>query len=259
MSNEERNGEEQNEQYELFVLGIAEPNAAAEIERRLAQGDAEVVRAVGEARELVAALAWTAPPVEPPPGLKRRLLSAVGKEPRSNAGWLWAWAAATALLILVAINFWQREQVKNAELVAVRDELVRTTEALAKSTSRLAEISRLVELLNEPKLKIASFGRPEPQPPRGRVLVSPSKGVLLLVSSLPPAEAGRTYQMWLVPKIGAPIPAGLFQTSPEGQGLHFNGRAVDLAAIAAVAVSVEPESGSTAPTTTPFIVAPVTE
>jgi anti-sigma-K factor RskA len=63
--------------------------------------------------------------------------------------------------------------------------------------------------------------------------------------------------MWLVPKAGSPIPAGLFQTSAAGQALHINQRTVDLSQIAAIAVSNEPQAGSAAPTTTPFIIAPL--
>ncbi len=249
--------EELRDQYELFVMGVADRDAAEEIESRLARGDAEVARGVAQARELVAALALTAPVVEPPAAIKRRLLSAVGKEPRRYAGWFWVWGVATALVVLVAVNFWQREQVKNEELIAVRQELVRTTEQLEQSTVKLREVSRLTEFLNSPRLRIATFGQAKPEPPRGRVLVSPEQGVLLLVANLPPAAAGRTYEMWLVPKSGAPIPAGLFQTSADGRGLHVNLRTVDLGQIAAVAVSNEPQAGSSAPTTTPFIIAPI--
>jgi anti-sigma-K factor RskA len=238
-------------------MGVADREAADEIELRLARGDEETARGVALAREMVSALALIAPSVEPPPAVKRRLLSAVGKEPRGISGWLWAWAAATALLAVVAVNFWQREQVKNAELAAVRQELLRTTESLTQSNARLETVSQLVEFLNEPSLRIANFGKPDPTPPRGRVLVSPDKGVLLLVANLPPAAAGRTYEMWLVPKAGSPIPAGLFQTSAAGQALHINQRTVDLSQIAAIAVSNEPQAGSAAPTTTPFIIAPL--
>ena len=55
---------------------------------------------------------------------------------------------------------------------------------------------------------------------------------------------------------GAPIPAGLFR-SENGQGIHFQPGAVDPASIAAIAVTLEPEAGSTTPTMPILIAAPV--
>jgi anti-sigma-K factor RskA len=89
------------------------------------------------------------------------------------------------------------------------------------------------------------------------VFVHARLGVLLVASNLPPAAAGRIYQMWLIPKGGAPRPAGLFQSEPAGTALHILSGPVDPATLGAVAVTVEPEAGSPAPTSTPIIVAPV--
>ena len=244
--------EERKDQYELFVLGTADPEAAEEIRNLLARGDAETVRGVAEARSLVAGLAMMATEVEPPKRLKRRLMAAVRRDEPGIPSWTWAWATATALALVVALNFWQREQNKAQELAQVRAQLV-------ESESRLASVTPLLEFLNEPQLKITSFGDAQPQPPRGRILVSPQRGVLLVAQNLVPVTPGRTYQMWVVPKSGAPVSAGIFQPDPDGRVIHLNPQAVNLAATAAIAVSNEPAGGSTAPTTTPFIVSPVGE
>jgi hypothetical protein len=238
--------------YELFVLGVADPTVTEAIQEKLAAGDAETVRAVAKARELVAGLALTAPLVEPPEELAKRVLGSVQRESKGFGGWLWAWAAATALLALMAFNFWQRERTKAEELAIAHREAV-------ELSTRLASVSQILEFLNEPELKIASFGTPQPQPPRGRVLASANRGVLLLVSNLPPAASGRTYEMWLVPKTGAPVPAGLFQSASDGRALHLRPGGVDLSTVAAIAVSDEPAAGSSAPTTTPFIAVPLAE
>jgi anti-sigma-K factor RskA len=86
--------------------------------------------------------------------------------------------------------------------------------------------------------------------------VSP-RGVLLIASNLPALAPGRTYQMWLIPKGGAPRPAGLFRSDARGGAVHILESAVDVAGTGAMAISVEPEGGSVQPTTTPIIVAPV--
>jgi hypothetical protein len=244
--------EELREQYELFVLGAADPEAAGEIQARLARGDAETVRGVVEARALVSGFAMMATEVEPPKRLKTRLLAAVRRDEPGIASWTWAWATAAALALLMALNFWQREQSKAKELAEVRNQLI-------ESEVRLAEVTPLLEFLNEPQLRITSFGDAQPQPPRGRILVSPQRGVLLVAQNLAPVAEGRTYQMWVVPKAGAPTSAGVFLPDPDGRVVHLNPQAVNLTTTAAIAVSEEPEGGSAAPTSTPFIVAPVGE
>jgi anti-sigma-K factor RskA len=89
------------------------------------------------------------------------------------------------------------------------------------------------------------------------VFVHPRLGVLLIASNLPPAASGRIYEMWLIPKGGAPRPAGLFQSEPAGTALHILSGPVDTSTLSVIAVTLEPDTGSPAPTTTPIIVAPI--
>jgi len=63
--------------------------------------------------------------------------------------------------------------------------------------------------------------------------------------------------MWLIPKGGSPRPAGLFQSGETGNAFHILSGPVEIASLDAVAVTVEPESGSPGPTTTPIIMAAV--
>jgi anti-sigma-K factor RskA len=124
-----------------------------------------------------------------------------------------------------------------------------------------AELERLrpiVEFLRQAETRVVTFGESAKQPPRGRVLVNPSRGVVLMAANLPALPAGRTFQMWLIPK-GAgstPRPAGLFQ-AVDGVAVHLQTGAVTADNAAAVAVSIEPSEGSAAPTTTPILVAPI--
>jgi anti-sigma-K factor RskA len=87
--------------------------------------------------------------------------------------------------------------------------------------------------------------------------VNAQRGVLLVASNLPPAPSGKIYELWVISKQGMPRPAGLFQSNLQGDALYLRGGALDVAATAAIAVTLEPASGSNAPTTTPIVVAPV--
>jgi anti-sigma-K factor RskA len=78
-----------------------------------------------------------------------------------------------------------------------------------------------------------------------------------MASNLPPAPSGKLYEMWVIPKAGKPVAAGLFQSQTDGTAMHVRRGAVDLDATGAIAVTVENESGADQPTSQPFIVAPV--
>ncbi len=248
MSNEERQ-----EQYELFVLGLADAEAAEEIRALVASGDAEAQRRLAAATQVVSALALSADLAEPPASLRDRILASAGAEPQRRnrwAPWLWLWAAATAALVVAITSLGTDKARREIEVAQLRAEL-------ASVNAQYESVAQVRDFLNEPQLRVTTFGQAQPRPPRGRVLVSPTRGVLLLVNDLPPAATGRTYEMWIVPKQGGPRPAGLFQTSTAGSALHVNGGPLNLDEVAAIAVSNEPASGSTAPTTTPFVIAPL--
>jgi anti-sigma-K factor RskA len=89
--------------------------------------------------------------------------------------------------------------------------------------------------------------------------LNPTRGVVLIATSLPAAEPGRAYQMWIIPKGQSPRPAGLFQPDEGGTVVHVFEAELPPGSTAALAVSVEPETGSAAPTTTPMLVAPVAD
>jgi anti-sigma-K factor RskA len=89
---------------------------------------------------------------------------------------------------------------------------------------------------------------------RGRVVVSPQHGVAFSGQNLAALPSGKTYEMWIIPKGGKPVPAGTFAPSADGSALHLQTGPVDLASIGAVAVSVEPAGGVASPTAGQIII-----
>jgi anti-sigma-K factor RskA len=84
------------------------------------------------------------------------------------------------------------------------------------------------------------------------VFVSPQKGVVVMAAHLPSITANQTFELWVIPAQGKPIPSGTFRSDADSTAVYVRPGPVSNAA--AIAVTVEPAGGSPQPTTTPFIV-----
>ena len=243
------NCDELRDHYELYALGVAEEPEHAEIRSHLNRECATCVAGVKQAVETVEMLGATAVPQQPSPGLRRRILASVGAEQR-RFSWAPVWAGAAALSLAAGTYLGIQENRYAAETAQLHSEL----------RAQSSEITRLTDafaILNGPDTREAAFGQGRPQPPRGKVFLNPRQGVLLMASNLPPTPPGKLYEMWVIPRTGRPLPAGLFQSQNDGSAMHVRKGAVDVESTGAVAVTIENESGADQPTSQPLIVAPL--
>ena len=240
--------DELRESYELYALGIAEEPDRGEIRAHLERDCPTCVPGVRGARELTSLIGATAPAVEPPARLRKRVLALAGGQTDPLLKWSRLWMAVAAGALIAAVVFSTRAQRTSEELQRVRAES-------AAQTRELARLSEAFAILNQPDARQVVFGGAAPQPPRGRVFLDRTRGVLLLASNLPPAPAGKTYEMWVIPKGGKPVPAGLFQSAADGTALHVRPGPVNVAGTAAVAVTLEVAAGATVPNLPPVFAA----
>ena len=241
------NCDELRDQYELYALGALEPEERAELDAHLRREGDPCVDGVRRARQTMASLALMTPESHPPVRLRKRVIALAG-EPQRSSSWTPVWILATAALAVVAVWLGMERRDNARALAELRFEAQRNNVELARLTEAFA-------LMNDPAAKQVVFGEGAPKPPRGRVFINPNRGVLLLASNLQPAPRGKIYEMWIIPKVGAPLPAGLFQSEADGTAMYVRKGPVDIAATGVIAVTLEPEAGSQAPTTQPLIVA----
>ncbi len=234
------------EKFELYALGLLEAEERSEIDAHLARGCENCGQELASALAINAGILSFVPEEAPPRRLRRRLLAAIGYH---YPGWGWVWALSTAMTLLVALWLGTQERQRTAELADAR----RTILQVSGERDRL---TLAMQFLSDPQTQPASFGRGQTAPPRGYVFLHPQLGVLLVASNLPVAGAGKTYEMWVIPKGGTPRPAGLFQ-SDGARAFHILNGPVDLAMIGTVAVTIEPAAGSATPTMPIIIAAPV--
>jgi hypothetical protein len=243
--------EERQELFELYSLGALEQAEQLDLEEHLARGCGVCERNFKEAVAMNAVMLGLGCEQSnlpaPSKRLRHRVLAGVGLE-RKGWGWLGAFAAAGIAVIAIFLGTQERE--RTTELANTRQNLLRT----AGERDRLAQA---LSILDQPETRQVSFGRDRSEPPRGNVFLNSRLGVMLFASNLPKLAPGKAYQMWLIPRGGSPRPAGLFQPNEQQSAIHILPGPVDTATLGTVAVSVEPESGSPAPTTQPIIVAGV--
>jgi anti-sigma-K factor RskA len=223
--------EELRAEYGAYALGIAEDPERVEIAEHLARGCAACTEGVSGAMGLVAAMSGAVKPVDPPKRLRAKIVAMVSPAPRRSWAVLVPWAIAGVLAIALAS--------------------IALPERFGRPMSR-QRLEEALSILNDPVTRDITFGVPSA---RGRVFVSPGKGVVLIAAHLPALQGNRTFELWVIPKLGKPIAAGLFRGDADSTAIFV--RPGPVANAAAVAVTVEPEGGSDQPTTTPFIVTPL--
>jgi anti-sigma-K factor RskA len=221
------------------------------------------------------ALGRAVPQVAPPAELRARVLAAATREPASrepatpasstplsfpnrtaaapavarSSRWPWLVAAAAAVLAAATSFAWLSARDENARLHAtIADLRANTTVLLAARDDFERERSRRERadsILSAGDVIFAALAGVAPvADARGRVYVSPSRGLLFAAENLPTLPSDRSYQLWAIVD-GQPFSHGVFELA--------DGRAQLLAEpppgpAAAFAVTVEPIGGVPAPT-----------
>ncbi|HEX4278225.1 MAG TPA: anti-sigma factor [Bryobacteraceae bacterium] len=222
--------EELRQDYTSYALGIAVEPERSEIAAHLSRECPNCVPGVASAMATVTAISGAVEIKQPPRHLRRRVLAAIEPAPkRWSFGVVLPWIITAAMsLALVTIGISGRRQGGDS-----------------------ARLEQALSILNDPATRDVAFGETE-KPSKGRIFVSAGKGVVFIGASLPRIDRGKTFELWVIPAKGNPVPAGLFQSQPDATAVFVRPGPVDNAA--AISVTVEPEGGSAQPTTTPFIV-----
>jgi anti-sigma-K factor RskA len=129
------------------------------------------------------------------------------------------------------------------ETAALRGQLKRAETTLAE---QVALYRGAVDLLRDPATRVVELrGQGSTSAAAGRAIVHAKSGGHVFVANLPPAPAGKAYELWTISG-PAPRPEGVFQTDSEGRG-HCP-VAPGTADVKVFAVTLEPAGGVPAPT-----------
>ena len=210
----------------------------------------------------------------PPPGLRARILDEAEREAalRESRRALQRWrivgvVAAAAVLALTALlaRSTRLAAERGAELEALaRSNAVLTARideqdrALGGLRQSVAAQAQALNVLGAPRTRTAVLAPSGSGTASGRVLVDPTSGdAALLLSGLPPAAAGTTYELWTIRGDRPPEPSGLFAAGGDTAVIAPVQRIARPEEVTAFALSIEPAAGSAAPTGPIVLAGPV--
>lgn len=254
-----------------YALEAIEPREAEALGEHLAtcaQCSAELIAL----REAAGLLAHAAPAQVPGEDVRARILSAVRADGRQGATnvtpidqrrrrivppYLLRIAAVLALVALgvMFMRMWltaQREianltyqlEVQRIELNRQREVRLRDQEALILLTAR---DSRRIQLAGTPTAQDAAAMF---------VFDQKSRRAVLVTSGLPATTADKAYELWFIPKGHAPMPGKVFTVDASGHAMIMEQVPTEAMTDAVFAITVEPKSGSPAPTGAIYLASP---
>lgn len=258
-----------------YALDALDGDERAHFEAHLA-GCPECRTEVAAYREVAGALAHTAPATAIPrsDALRERILrdarqvrpitagatvgrnasappapASIATPPRERTPYgAWTLAAASiAAAVVIAFAYRgerERSRTLGSELAEARTMLVRGDSTLAA--------------LVGPEVHVVSLAAEAGQKPVMRVFWNHTRHTFVVAAQdMPPAPAGKTYQLWAIRKGKPPASMGTFAASPSGRTitpLAVAQEITDGGLIDECALTVEPMGGSPQPTETPRLV-----
>lgn len=270
------------EQTAPYALGALDDDERASFEQHLATC-AQCAAEVRELQEVAGLLATAATPAAPPPALRDRILadaravrpiSAASSRSQTTAAepnedsrarapisatapvrhsvlpWL---AVAAAIIAAVSISLRYRSERDTAR-VGFEQQIASMRATLDSTGAALANRDSLIANLVGPDVQAVSVSGTGPQPSAKYFLDKRANRIVFVANALPPAKAGRIYQLWGIEAGRSPVSLGTFNTDSSGRALASLSVPAGLR-IAVTAVTDEPSGGSAQPTTTPFLAA----
>jgi len=254
------------EQAALYALGALSQLEARSFEAHLRDGCTVCQAELAAFENVVGVIGLDPDEVSPPPGLRNKLMSQISSDPREQKSitplertqpttrvperqggfggmrWFpWAVAASLALVAVVSFLAWQRADERVGSLTTEARQLELAVAARSKEQN---EINKVLLTPGATRIDLAGLsGHPSA---RGVVYVDPQDKKWVVDTDLPPAPAGKEYQLWFLAP--GPVSAGMIKTDASGHGFSIVNVPANVGQIAAAAITLEPEGGSQTPT-----------
>ena len=230
----------------LQALGLLSGEESAEFARHLEEGCPTCERLGSEFQVSASALAHAAPPRQPSPQVRERILEALRPSLARSSLVPWFLAAAAALLVVFVGLDDARLRRQREDL---RGQTAQLSSRLSTAQAELARRDLRVRVLESEDVRILFLAGQGPQPSaRARVFWSEkAKRGVLVAGNLAPLPAGKQYELWVFDR-GKPVAAGVFDADSAGRALFESEDLAEISAAQNFAVTIEPRGGLPQPT-----------
>ncbi|MDQ3744732.1 MAG: anti-sigma factor [Acidobacteriota bacterium] len=162
---------------------------------------------------------------------------------------LGAGAAAVAFVLLgvTSLALRGRNATLQAEVVRLYERLHQSQEEMVRAHEQLARARDMGDMLASPEASVMQLAGKDAAP-RARAVVAYERSTgraVLLATGLPPAPAGRAYQLWLIAE-NKPLPGGTFKSDTDGRARMSDHLPAGVRQ-PTFAVTLEREGGESAP------------
>lgn len=237
--------------YALSALSVEEKTSVEKHLEECAACRRELERLRGDAALL--ALSKLGP--RPPARAKTRLMESIAREPRSapsRSGLNW-WAItgwATSAVMLVFLIGFARHNQRLSSTVAELSGMVEQERLAGDQARKVADVLHAPDATPYEVLPVSMKNNM----PAGKAIYSRDRsGLVFVASNLQAVPARKAYELWLIPRNGSPIPAGMFKPDRRGMAMVLNPPLPGGVEAKAFAITIEPEEGSPAPTSNPIM------
>jgi len=168
----------------------------------------------------------------------------IGAAPRRSAGWsTWiAWGAVAAMIVIacgleIRVRFLRGQIELQARLIQQQQQAN-------------ARAQMVMDLLSAPNAQHVMLTAAKSKPaPMAKAVYMASKGALLMqASNLDPLPSNKTYELWVIPMKGDPMPAGMFRPDAAGNASVVMPDMPKGIEAKAFGVTIENSGGSATPT-----------
>jgi anti-sigma-K factor RskA len=244
----------QPEDLALYALGALDASDLARIAQHL-EGCAGCRLELQKLNAEIGAFAVAvAPSSTPPQRARHRLLTAIAASEsavrRASPRWSFAFRFAVALIFIAAALIEWRD------ISALRRQNRQLQQQLAQVQATSAQAQAIAGMMmSRDTMRLTLVATNQKPQPMAHAIYSEKKAcVLLTAHNLAPLGPGKMYELWLLPKSGAPIPAGMFQSDADWNALMLHGGLPEGMQAKGFAITVEPEQGSPAPSGQPVLI-----
>jgi hypothetical protein len=234
----------------------AHVDACAECREELAalSGDLALVAMSVEQKEVpegarerflsrIAADAGSRTDVEAVAATKAKVVS-IGASPRRPARWsTWIAWGAVAAMIVIAAGLEMRVRF-------LRGQIELQARLIQQQQQANARAQMVMDLLSAPNAQHVMLTTAKSRPaPMAKAVYMASKGALLMqASNLDPLPSNKTYELWVIPMKGEPMPAGMFRPDAAGNASVVMPDMPKGIEAKAFGVTIENAGGSATPT-----------